>query len=153
IGSASVLVLETGVGATASKRALGWLHGQETPALVIATGFSGALRDSLRVGDVVVASEVCAEGGGKWPAVGLGPGELVGRGVTVPRVTGDPGEKERLGREYEAVAVDMESATVAHFCAQQGWPFACVRSISDERATILSPRLLDLLEGGRVAPG
>src|SRR5262249_36004727 len=76
IGSASVLVLETGVGATASKRALGWLHGQETPALVIATGFSGALRDSLRVGDVVVASEVCAEGGGKWPAVGLGPGEL-----------------------------------------------------------------------------
>src|SRR5262249_37546793 len=62
IGPTPVLVLETGVGAASSERALHWLHGQETPALVIAAGFSGALCESLRVGDVVVASEVCAEG-------------------------------------------------------------------------------------------
>jgi adenosylhomocysteine nucleosidase len=153
IDSTPVVALETGVGASASERALGWLHGQETPALVIATGFSGALCESLHVGDVVVASEVCAESGGKWPALTLGASEFMGRIVTSSRLAGDPGEKERLKREHNAVAVDMESATVARFCALQGWPFACVRSISDDRATILSPQLLDLLAGGRVAPG
>src|SRR5437588_153123 len=59
LGATPVLVLETGIGAASSERALGWLREQGTPALVIAAGFSGALCASLRVGDVVLASEVC----------------------------------------------------------------------------------------------
>jgi adenosylhomocysteine nucleosidase len=57
-----------------------------------------------------------------------------------------------LGEKYAAQAVDMETATVARLCNQHGVPFRCLRAISDEMDTALSPRLISLLFGGRVSP-
>jgi hypothetical protein len=46
----------------------------------------------------------------------------------------------------------MESAVIARRCRAEGVPFGCVRAISDDAATHLSPRVVSMLAGGRVSP-
>src|SRR5438034_1222368 len=101
----SVLVLETGVGRARTERALDWLLGRPLlgnvayrPKVVLSVGFCGGLRDGLRTGDVVLATEVVDESGGRWPTTW--PGELPagrwdpplhrGRLLTAARLAGDP---------------------------------------------------------------
>jgi adenosylhomocysteine nucleosidase len=158
-------VLETGVGAARNERALRWLA--ETPKLgvvpyrpklVIAAGFAGALHPEYHVGTIVLANEVVdAEGcvyATTWPER-LPEGEWRpplhhGRLLTAGRIVATPEEKRALADKHAAIAVDMESATVARWCAERGLPFACVRAISDDLDTPLSPHLASLLRDGRV---
>jgi nucleoside phosphorylase len=157
----TVLAVETGIGAARAEVALRWLLARPVgaisshPTVIISAGFSGALQDGFQVGDVVLATEVADPEGNRWPATW--PGEARppwhrGRLLTVPRLAGDPAEKRRLGREHGAAAVDMESAVVARLCREHGVAFGCVRAISDDVHTSLSPRLVALLSGGRVSP-
>ena len=161
----SILVVETGVGAHRIQKAMDWLVSKPTignvpyvPKLVISAGFSGALRDGFHVGDVILASEVCDSAGATWTVPW--PGELSGtwqpplhrgRLLTMKRMIADPVEKLALGRTHDAVAVDMETAVVARMCSGQGLPFGCVRAISDDVHTALSPHLEAVLAGGRVS--
>jgi len=71
--------------------------------------------------------------------------------LSTPRLIGDPAEKRALGRHHQAVAVEMESAAAAQYCANQGIPFGSIRVISDCVTTALSPQLLRLLDGGSVS--
>jgi adenosylhomocysteine nucleosidase len=163
----SVLVVETGMGAASVGRALEWLLGGPLldnvayrPKVVLAAGFAGALRPGYLVGDVILATEVVDAEGGSWPTTW--PGELPagpwqpplrrGRLVTVPHLVSEPDAKAELGERHGAVAADMESATVARACSREGIPFGCVRVISDDVRTALSPQLAGLLSGGRVSP-
>jgi nucleoside phosphorylase len=163
----TVLVLETGLGPGAVEAALTWaLSGPPfgnvpyRPKLVLSAGFSGALRQGLRVGDLVLATEVADVEGNCWPATWPGelpPGEWRpplrrGRLLTVPALVGEPRDKQALGERHDALAADMETAAVARLCHKQGVPFGCLRAISDDWDTPLSPRLVGLLKGGRVAP-
>ncbi len=61
-------------------------------------------------------------------------------------------EKREIARQFGAVAVDMESATIARRCHAAGISFAAVRAISDTVHDALSPRLTQLLSGGEVSP-
>jgi adenosylhomocysteine nucleosidase len=148
-----VLLLETGVGPAAVRRALDWLA-DRSPGLLIAAGFAGGLREPVPVGSVLVAAEVVDADGRHWPTTWpVDPcGLPVGRLLSVPRLVSDPAEKRRLGQTFGALAVDMESAAVARFASERGLPFGCVRAVSDTVDTGLSPRLLPLLAGGRVRP-
>ena len=163
----TVLVLECGVGAAAAERVGRWLLSGPVfgnvpyrPKLVLAAGFAGALTSGQHVGDLVLATEVVEPGGECWPTTW--PGELPpeewrpplkrGRVLTNPELVGEPGQKRRLGDRHQALAVDMESAVLARLCRQKQVPFGCVRAISDDRDTPLSPRLIELLRHGRVAP-
>lgn len=162
-----VLAVETGVGAAQTETVLQWLlSGPEfgnvpyRPKLILAAGFAGAVQANLKVGDILLATEVIDLDGNSWPTTW--PGELPagdwkpplhrGRLLTVPRLVGTPPEKEELGRTHSALGIDMESAVVARACSRSGMPFGCVRAISDDAQTSLSPRLVSLLSGGRVAP-
>jgi adenosylhomocysteine nucleosidase len=130
------------------------------PSLVLSTGFAGALLPGFRIGDIILAAEVTDLYGNRWATTW--PGELPpregrpslyrGRLVSAPHLVGRPEEKQALGRQHDALAVDMETATVAQLCSEQGVSFGCVRSISDDMSTELSPRLLSLLAGERVSP-
>jgi adenosylhomocysteine nucleosidase len=156
-------MLETGAGAAATMTALSWCLSRPRcdnrkcyrPAFVLSAGFSGALQPEQRVGDLVLATEVVDPQGHIWPT--FCPKALAnrnitaGRVLTMPEVVGDPREKQQLGRQYQAVAVDMESAVVARLCAEHHIPFACLRVISDDWETALSPQLMDLLRQGRVS--
>jgi adenosylhomocysteine nucleosidase len=162
-----VLVLETGVGAAAMEAALTWLLGTPSvggkpysPPAVICSGFSGALRPGLAVGDLLLAAEVADEHGGRWtatwPSRPLPPYPVpvaTGRLLTASRPVAAPADKLDLGRLHDAATVDMETAAVARLCTRHGVPFGCLRAVSDDGATALSPALADVLRGGRVAPG
>jgi len=163
----SVLTVETGVGAANVQRALDWLLAKPTfervsyePNVLIFAGFAGALTPDLHIGDIVLADEVVDEQGQSWRTTW--PAELPderwtpplhrGRLVSVDQLIGVPEEKRRLAEAHGAMAVDMESASFAARCSRANMPFACVRAISDEVATALSPNLLSMLQGGAASP-
>lgn len=162
----SVLVLETGVGTARTAAALDWLLSSPVlervpyrPKLVISAGYCAALQEPYRVGDVILATQVSDLAGNTWPTTW--PGELTGewrpplhrgRLLTVPHIVGTAEEKRALGQKHETIAADMEAAAAAERCARQGVPFGCVRAVSDDANTPLSPRLASLLTGGRVSP-
>lgn len=149
----SLLLLETGVGPHAVESALSWALGSRCPDLVVSAGFSGALQPGLAVGDLVLADEVVDVHGQRWPTTWRPASSLRrGRILAAPGLIGDPVEKQRLGMEHGALAVDMETAAVASHCHRLGIPFGCLRAISDDGSTPLSPQLLLLLRDGRVAP-
>jgi len=149
-----VLLAETGVGQARVGCALDWLLGTRPPWVLFA-GFGGALADDLRVGDVVWATGVRDAEGRAWPTTwpGIIPAELRrGTLLTMPRIISTPGEKRALARQHGAVAVDMESALLARRCSELGVPFGCLRAISDDAATSLSPELARIVGEGTVAP-
>jgi hypothetical protein len=163
----TVLVLETGVGADRTERAMAWLLGQPLfgslsyrPKLVLSAGFCGALQAVRAVGDVILATEVADTAGRVWPATwpgGLPAGEWRpplhrGRLLTVPQLVAATEQKRELGERHQAMAADMEAAVVARSCSQHRVRFGCVRAVSDDVQTGLSPRLVSLLSGGRVSP-
>ncbi len=161
----TVLVLETGVGPVASEAALQWAIGKPLfgnlpyrPKLVLSAGYSGGLCSALKVGDLVLATEAIDADGRSWPATW--PGDLPadwqlpmtrGRVLTTPYLVTDPAEKRRLGEEHQALAVDMESAVAARICKQHGIPYGCLRAVSDDWDTPLSPALAGIAPGGRVS--
>lgn len=155
----SVLVLETGVGQANVAAALDWLLATYRPRRMLFAGFAGALTDELHVGDVVLADEVLDLHGGRWkttwaeqPADHTARLALQrGRLLTTDHLIGTVAEKRQLAAQHDTVAVEMESAHFAARCTQAGIPFGCVRAISDEVATSLSPALLSLLSGGGVS--
>jgi adenosylhomocysteine nucleosidase len=162
----TVLVLETGVGAAAAEAAAEWLLKRPKlgdvpyrPKVVIAAGFAAGLQPASRVGDVVLATEVLDADGTVWPATWPGelpPGEWRpplhrGRVVTAAGLLTTAAEKAALGSRYGALAADLESAVLARACRRHGIPFGCVRAVSDDAATALSPLLAGVLAGGRVS--
>jgi adenosylhomocysteine nucleosidase len=162
----TVLVAQTGVGPQPTATALDWLLDRPQlgnvpyrPRVVLSAGFAGALQPGLLVGDLVLATEVVDETGRVWPStwpVGPLPGRWDpplrrGRVLTTARIIGDPTQKRALGQKHEALAVDLESATVAERCSRAGVPFGCVRVVSDAVDTALSPRLVALMDGGGVS--
>jgi adenosylhomocysteine nucleosidase len=158
--SRSILVVETGVGQANVARVLDWLLARPKfdgvpyePRLIVFAGFAGALADGLHVGDIVLAEEVVDERGQSWRTTWPGGSSRYrGRLVTVDQLTATSADKRRLGEQYQACAVDMESALFAARCTQAGIPFACLRAISDEVTTPLSPALTSLLSGGNASP-
>jgi len=162
----SVLVVETGIGSQATHQALDWLFSKPKfgqipykPKLVLFAGFAGSLVDDLNVGDLVLAKDVVDLEGNRWPTTW--PGELPvgpwqpplqrGNILSTNQIIGDPEKKRFLGQKYNALVVDMESAAFAAQCAQHDIPFGCLRVVSDDANTALSPRLVDLLAGGRIS--
>lgn len=148
--SGRVLVLETGVGEGRTRSALEWLESRANgPYRLISAGFGGALDPALKVGDVVRAGAVLEARGQLYPLDRF-PGPRL---VTVPRLLARPEEKKALAQRLGAQMVDMESAAVARFAQARGVPLTCLRAISDEAGTELSPHLVSLLGGGRVSGG
>ena len=163
----TVLVVETGIGPERMTAALDWLlagplldNVPYRPKLVLSAGYSGALQENFRIGDIVLATEVADSSGNCWPVtwpVAL-PAEKwqpplhQGRLLSMRHLVVSPDEKRCLGQQHDAVAVDIETAAVARLCSQHGIPFGCVRAISDEVQTALSPDLVGLFAQGRMAP-
>jgi adenosylhomocysteine nucleosidase len=119
---------------------------------VLSVGFAGALDSELAVGDIIIASRIISPRGDSWPTSDiLAPLPLAterwhtGTIITTSHLLGDPARKAELAHQYEAIAIDMEAATVAEWSAIHAIPFGCVRAISDDATTQLSDRLLALI--------
>jgi adenosylhomocysteine nucleosidase len=109
---------------------------------LIAWGFSGALVPGLAAGTVLLPARVRSSGGRvlatdpRWreaircaidPRIEVHSGDV----ATVADVLETPGLKERAAREYDAVAVDMESAAVLAAALDAGVPGVVVRVVLD----------------------
>ncbi|MFO0965332.1 MAG: hypothetical protein U0793_07060 [Gemmataceae bacterium] len=152
-GTATVLVLETGIGAAQTQRGLDWLIGAFRPRHLVAAGFCGGLDPLLRVGAVVQAGEVVDEGGALVPLAVQPLAMPRVRLVTCPRLLATAAERASLATAHQAQTVDMESVHIARFGRDHGIPVTCVRAVSDDARSSLAPVLADLLSAGRVSAG
>jgi adenosylhomocysteine nucleosidase len=115
-------------------------------------GIAGGLSRKLRVGSVVVASEVVTDFG-TYPAVSTAAGPAKahrGRIYGGNEIVATTEEKRRLRNQFDAIAVDNESGPVARVAYEAGIPFVAVRVISDAVGDHLPPAaLLPLSPGGK----
>lgn len=152
----SVIIVETGVGPGRTRATLDVLAPLRPTALV-AAGFCASLVDDVAPGDLIWAESVMADplefpdarpsAGWPEPRTDWRRGRL----VSVPGLVATAEAKRALGLRTRALAVDMESAAAARWAAEHGVSFACLRAVSDDVATDLSPRLMRLLSAGRVS--
>jgi hopanoid-associated phosphorylase len=118
---------------------------------VVSFGLAGGLDPSLSVGDVLLASEVCAEDrryrvtqdfASTWmraAARGSLPiaGTLPIAGVDAPVTT--PDAKAALRERTGAAGVDMESHIAAAYAERHGLPFGVLRVVSDGADRVVPP--------------
>lgn len=156
-GGNTVVLHQCGIGkVNAAIGATGLIDGF-APDAVVSTGVAGGASTELRVQEVVVARQTCYHDAycGDDVAYGQIPGlparfdadaELLAKAASIDcgtrihtglTVTGDwfVDSREKMSaiirRFPEALAVDMESAAIAHACHQRAVPFVSFRIISD----------------------
>src|SRR5438105_4462050 len=108
--TSNVCVLHTGVGAARCKEHLGNFLRQETPELLIASGFCGGTRDELQPGDLVIADNASDL---SKKAHALLPGAVVGKIHSADRIVDPAVDRYEIGRDHGAIAIDIETKTIA----------------------------------------
>ena len=141
-----VLLVTTGIGPERVRRVLAHLVSKHDLVGVFSIGYAGALRDGIRVGDLLIPRELRMEVGGSGkcflPDADLfesacrtarikGWSFATDRMVTTDHVVASGPEKRQLGLRCEAGSVEMESAVVAEWVEQTSLPFVTVRVALD----------------------
>jgi len=137
LAGAAVVVTTSGAGGGQAHAAALELIARQQPSWVISAGFAGGLVPEIRRGDIVMADSVANEQQNVL-SIDLQLGESdtsaglhVGRLVSVSDVVVRPDEKRGLGELHGALAVDLESYSVASVCAQEKVRFMAIRVVSD----------------------
>jgi len=146
-----VAAAEAGAGPKKAARATEALLAGHHPDWVVSCGFSGALREDLAIGDIVVSTAVATADGDEIPTphgMTADPkqGLRVGRFVTTGHVVRTIDEKRGLASRYDAIACDMETHAVAAACRDAKVPFMAVRAITDDLSADLPVEVHALLE-------
>lgn len=122
-----VVVVCGGIGAEPARRAAEAVIALYAPEVVYSAGFAGAFDPALKVADILVPARVIDASDASSVNTGTGQGILVTFGAVAT-----PEQKVKLGKSFNAQAVDMEAAAVARAAAARGVRFAAVKAISDE---------------------
>jgi adenosylhomocysteine nucleosidase len=135
--SSYAAVICSGIGAEAGRRAAEAVIANYAPALLISAGIAGALVPELHVGETIFP-EIAIDAGdssrhqSSIKATPISDTPLAKTiVVSYPEIAGAE-QKRKLGKAYNAHAVDMESASVARAAEAHGLPFIAIKSISDE---------------------
>lgn len=122
--------------------------------LMICSGLAGALKPDIRVGELIVQSGdprlvAVAEQALKTREIPFHVGPL----VTVKQPVLTPSERRRLAHTSHAIAVDMESQTIAELCRRRHIPCLAMKGVSDGIDDDLSPILggFDVINIPRIA--
>jgi len=134
-----VAIVRSGAGRTAAAAATEALIDGHQPQWIIAAGFAGGLAPELSRGDVLLVDHLVDRAGNQMSidlkvdpaALDEQPGVHLGRLLTVDKVVRLPDEKRALGREHDALAVDMETFAVAEVCRRRKVRLMAARAISD----------------------
>jgi adenosylhomocysteine nucleosidase len=139
IAGRRVVVIRSGPGRKAARRATEAAIDGHRPKWVISAGFAGALRPGVERGDIVLADRLmdCERFYVDINRSGV-PAELiegrrihVGPFLAVERIVCRPERKRELGQAHGALAVEMESLAVAEVCQRRGVPVLAVRAVTD----------------------
>ncbi|MBI4400660.1 MAG: hypothetical protein HY581_03395 [Nitrospirae bacterium] len=125
-----------------SKERVGRFLDSKKLDLMICSGLAGALRPNIMVGDVIIQSSdpslvKTAELALKERGIPFHVGPLVT--VSSPVLT--PAARRDLATKSGAIAVDMESQTIAALCRERGIPSLAMKGVSDGIDDDLSPIL------------
>ncbi len=155
IAEHEVALMKCGIGKVNASVRLSELFHLFSPDLVINTGVAGGIHTNVNVGDIVVGERCCYHdvwcGEGAWGQVQGLPLYFDGNRQVIDIIrklrldsihiglicTGDRFITENNGFQTikhhfpNALAVDMESAAMAHVCYQRNMPFVSIRVISD----------------------
>jgi nucleoside phosphorylase len=131
--TSEVCVLHTGVGASKCEERVGTFLREERPQLLIASGFCGGTSDELHPGDLVSADNA-SEPTLLAKARATLPNARVGKIQSADRIIDVTADRYAIGREHGAVAVDMETETVARLCAAESISMLALRVVSDSPA-------------------
>lgn len=147
-----VVVVEAGVGGERAGRATQALIDAHTPTWVISAGFSGGLQPNVKIGDVVTGDSIVDTRGEELTvdvkmAADPERGWHVGRLVMVDHIVRTIAEKQELANRTGALAVDLESLSVARTCAAAKTRFLAIRAISDDLSEDLPPEVLSVYGG------
>ena len=127
-----VEIVHTGVGKKLCATRIDNFLRAAQPRYLIAAGFAGAVREDLQAGDLVFAENFSdRELLARAQRVLAGQTIHVGKLVTMPRMIDSVAERQEIGRTHGAMAVDMETETIAQACAERGLPLLSLRVISD----------------------
>jgi nucleoside phosphorylase len=135
------LCLSGMVPAVAKERVDRFLDSQKLD-LMICSGLAGALKQNIRIGDIIVQSTDlslvnAAESALKARRIPFHSGPL----VTVASPVLTPAARRELAKTSGAIAVDMESQTIARLCRERGIPCLAMKGVSDAIDDDLSPIL------------
>ncbi len=135
------MMLLSGMGANRARLAAQALLANGATALV-SWGFAGGLLPGLPAGSLIVPQDVVAADQIVYPVDSVWHTRLCrqlqgymdfykGPLAESPAMLASCGEKKKLFSRTGAIAVDMESASIAWFAKKAGVPFLAVRAITD----------------------
>ncbi len=130
-GAHEALLAANGVGAARAAAAMEAALAVFQPEAVVSAGFCGALDPAFGIGDVVVATEIHADGE-RFPALPISAvrGFRSGPIVSLSHIARTSEQKAKL-RAAGACAVEMEAAGVVLRARECGIPFYCIRAVTD----------------------
>jgi nucleoside phosphorylase len=129
--TSNVCVLHTGVGAAKCEERLGNFLRNQTPELLIASGFCGGTKDELYPGDLVIADNASDL---SKKASAILPDAVIGKIHSADRIIDPAVDRYEIGRQHGAIAIDMETETIARLCTEKAIPVLALRVISDSPA-------------------
>ena len=152
-GNREIVIVEAGPGPPRAAKATQAMIDAYRPRLTVSAGFAGGLDLRARRQDLVVATSLRNAAGDE---IAIDASAIPSWLDEVPRlhrcrllswdrVVRLREEKQELGREHDALAVDMESFAVAEVCRQRAVDFLAVRAISDAVDDELPPDIGRLL--------
>lgn len=126
----TVCVLHTGVGKKECENRLRNFLRTTQPELLIASGFCGGTGDDLHPGDLVIAANVSNPELLRKTQPIL-QGAIAGTIYSADRIVDLAMERYAVSRERGAIAIDMETETIARICAEKSIPILGLRVITD----------------------
>lgn len=110
--------------------------------LMICSGLAGALRPNIAVGDVIIQStDPSLVNTAELALTACDIPFHIGPLVTVASPVLTPAARRDLAKKSGAIAVDMESQTIAALCRDRGIPCLAMKGVSDGIDDDLSPIL------------
>lgn len=156
ISGADVAIAKSGIGKVNAALATRDIIDSFKPDIVVSTGVAGGTGHGAGILDIVVADRLayhdvwCGPGTGECVPDGFGPYFLPDPAIlALPALAERPGLRHGLicsgdrfistpeevavirSRQPDVMAVEMESAAIAHACARAGVPMVAVRVVSD----------------------
>ncbi|MEE9423356.1 MAG: phosphorylase [Methylococcales bacterium] len=151
-----LIICVAGIGADNAKTASQSLHNNGATVL-ISWGCAGALDPELSAGDFILPSQVCDENNTaidtskRWNnqlQTLLSAAKTIHSGLLVqaPSMITSTRQKQSLFKTTTAIAVDMESYSIANYARENDLPFIACRAIADSAQTELPQPVIDAMD-------
>ena len=131
IDQKEIVIFHTGVGKKSCESRIENVFRTEQPRILLSSGFAGAARDDLQVGDLILAENFSDRQLLSEAQRFLTSKVHVAKLFSAPTIVDSIGERNRIAREHGAAAVDMETECIAQACAARGVRMLSLRVISD----------------------